>query len=114
MDATKKVMDLNVAIPCGLIINEILTNSFKYAFPNNRKGKISLLYSSRKVTGNKWKNTITVQDEGIGFPKNFKPEQMPTLGMQLISTLVEQIEGKLEVLKTKGAGMTLSFITEDE
>ncbi len=114
MDANKKVMDLNVAVPCGLIINEILTNSFKYAFPDNRKGKITLYYGSKKITGNKWENTITVQDDGIGFPKNFKPEEMPTLGIQLVSTLVEQIDGKLEILKTKGAGMTLSFVTEDE
>jgi two-component sensor histidine kinase len=113
LDSQHREMDLNLAVPCGLMINEMLTNSFKYAFPNNKKGIIQLTYKSRKITGNKWKNTITVEDNGKGFPKNFNPEKMPTLGMQLITTLTEQIEGKLEVMKIKGAGLSVSFITED-
>lgn len=113
IDASHKEMDINVAVPCGLMINEMLTNCFKYAFPNNKKGKIELTYHSKKVTGHKSKNTIIVKDNGIGFPKNMDPEKMPTLGMQLITTLVEQIEGKLEVMNQDGAGLLVNFITED-
>lgn len=108
-----RFLDINTAIPCGLMVNEILTNSFKYAFPKNKSGEITVSYESQKIKGNKRKNCISIIDNGVGLPKNFSLENSLTLGMQLITTLLEQIEGKMEIKNNKGTGFIVSFITED-
>lgn len=113
IEKTNRFMDINTAVPCGLIVNELLTNAFKYAFPKNKKGEIKLVYESVKSGKSKFKNTIKVMDNGVGLPKNFVPEELNTLGMQLVTTLVEQIDGKLSIEKIQGAGFVVSFVTDE-
>lgn len=114
IEKTFRFMDINQAIPCGLIVNELLTNSFKYAFPKNKKGEIKLMYTSEKSGKGKFKNLISVSDNGIGLPKDFDQKASLSLGMQLVTTLVEQIDGKLTIGKNQGAEFRVSFITEEE
>jgi PAS domain S-box-containing protein len=97
-------LSLDQAIPCGLIINELITNSLKYAFQNNKKGKIFLELSDKNG-----QITLVVGDNGIGLPKNFDINKTETLGLQLVSTLVEQIDGNIKLEKSKGIKYFITF-----
>ena len=90
-------------ISIGLIINEILSNSFKYAFPDNT-GQISIQLN-RSATDCK----MMVLDNGVGFPENFDIEKDAHLGMQLISMLSKQIEGTINMSKEQGIGYHITF-----
>jgi PAS domain S-box-containing protein len=83
----------DIAIPLGLIINELVSNSLKYAFPEGRKGFIYI--SIKKEDSNKYK--MVVGDNGIGLPQNFDFENTDTLGLQLVSSLVSQLNGEIEL-----------------
>ena len=89
---------LEKAIPIGLIVNELLTNAFKYAFPDETKGKISLIV---KDLGDD-EVQMVVTDNGPGFPSGFNPMTSDSLGFKLIQSIaVDQLSGKLEFPKTK-------------
>jgi two-component sensor histidine kinase len=81
----------DIAIPLGLIINELVSNSLKYAFPQGRKGLI--LISIKKIANNRYK--MIVGDNGIGFPKDFDIGNTNTLGLQLVTSLVSQLNGEI-------------------
>ncbi|MES2589847.1 MAG: histidine kinase dimerization/phosphoacceptor domain -containing protein [Bacteroidota bacterium] len=97
-------LSLDQAIPLGLIINEIITNSMKYAFDNMKKGKI---YLELKEKNNNI--TIVVGDNGIGLPKDFDINKSDTLGLQLVITLVEQLDGKIKLENKKGIKYFITF-----
>ena len=86
-------LDINRAIPCGLIINELVSNSLKHAFPDSSKGEITVEMRSDK----KEKYTLIVKDTGIGMPKELNIQKTETLGMQLVNDLTEQIDGTIEL-----------------
>ena len=90
-------------IPLGLIINEIITNSLKYAF-NSAKGEIEV-----KVTKLNDKVIIEVNDNGKGFPKDFDIDKDTNLGMQLIFLLAEQIGGTIKVNHENGVGYRITI-----
>ena len=79
-------LDVESAIPCGLIINELVSNSLKYAFPRGRAGEIYI--GLHLAEGDKF--TLTVKDNGIGLPKGMDFRKTESLGMQLVSMLTEQ------------------------
>ncbi|MBM4240901.1 MAG: PAS domain S-box protein [Euryarchaeota archaeon] len=90
-------LNIETAIPCGLIINELISNSLKYAFPGGMSGEIILeLHSDDK---NRF--TLTVSDNGVGFPEDIDFKTSKTLGMQLIYNLTRQLDGKIQVEKDK-------------
>src|SRR6202008_307216 len=93
----KLFLNLDTSIPCGLIINEIISNSLKYAFPGNRDG---IIFVNLKVVRNRVK--IEAGDNGVGIPAEIDIKQTQTLGLQLVDTLIEQINGSLELDRTKG------------
>lgn len=97
-------LNLDQAIPCGLIINELITNSLKYAFEGKNKGNIYL-----ELSDNKDKITLMVGDDGKGLPKNFDINQTETLGLQLVVTLVEQLDGNIRLEKKKGIKYFITF-----
>lgn len=99
------LLDLNRAIPCGLIINEIVSNSLKHAFPNNEKGKIWISLHVLK----KEKLSIQVMDDGIGLPKDLDFRNPSTLGLQLVNDLVRQISGSIKIDGRKGTRVNISF-----
>lgn len=98
------MLDINTTIPLGLILNELLNNSIKYAFPEGKKGTIKVVFS--KIDDY---FQLKVADNGIGFPENIDFKNPDSLGLQLINSLSEQIDGKINLNRTNGASVTISF-----
>ena len=98
-------LDIDILIPCGLIINEILTNSFKHAFNDREKAEINITIR-RLEAGN---IALTISDNGKGLPDGFDIADSTGLGLQLVNTLAEQIDGTLEIKSEKGAELKLVF-----
>lgn len=98
-------LNIDTAIPCGLIINELLSNSLKHAFPNQTKGLIKLDFKSHKDQ----KFILTVKDNGVGFPKDFNLEKKATLGLKLIKVLTQQLEGEIELNQDQGTEFKINF-----
>lgn len=95
---------LDQAIPCGLILNELVSNALKYAYPDKEKGKIVIqVFEENNLV------SLKVQDFGIGLPKNIKPEETETLGLSLVHTLVEQLDGELIVKTNEGTDFLIIF-----
>ncbi len=90
-------LDIDAAIPMGLIINELITNSLKYAFPAGQRGKISIEF--RRDDGHQM--TLLVRDNGVGLEKDLDFRNTRSLGLQLVNNLVDQLDGMIE-LDTKG------------
>jgi two-component sensor histidine kinase len=97
-------LDLEVAIPCGLIVNELITNSIKYAFSTQKKPVIHLSLKKEKNL-----ITLIVQDNGKGLPPKLDIRNSKSLGLQLVTSLVEQLDGKLKVESKTGAKFTITF-----
>lgn len=93
---TEVFLDLDRSIPLGLCINELITNSLKHAFPNGKKGLIEI---SLKIENNSLH--ISICDDGIGISNNVVLEQLPSLGMQLVFSLIEQLNGTIELDRTE-------------
>ena len=98
-------LSIDMALPLGLIVNELITNAFKYAFPDGRNGVISLNLVS--VPDDKY--CLSVSDNGVGLTENFTFENPTTMGSTIISILVAQLEGKLSVSNQNGACFQLVF-----
>lgn len=95
-------LGINQAIPCGLMVNEIITNSFKHAFPSQKTGTITI---SMKCVDNKV--TLMVSDNGVGMEENLEISE--STGMELIRTLSTQLKGKVEIEKQEGVTFTIVF-----
>jgi PAS domain S-box-containing protein len=100
-------LDINKAIPCGLIVNELVSNSLKHAFPDNKKCNIQI----HLHTGNNGDIRLLVSDDGIGFAKDVNIQKPDSLGLQLVNDLVEQLEGTLKLDLTSGTSYEISFST---
>jgi two-component sensor histidine kinase len=98
-------LDITHAIPLGLIINEAITNAIKYAFPNNRKGNVTL--SLKSAEGDNYE--LIIKDNGIGLSPDFKPELSQTLGMVLMRGLSSQLGGDIKVINSTGVQVNLLF-----
>jgi two-component sensor histidine kinase len=100
-------LTVNHAITCSLIINEILTNSFKYAFPQSWTGKPEVKIAMNKNIDNEVK--IKINDNGIGIPENTTPENTDTLGLTLIFNLIKQLNGNIKLFREKGTEFQIFF-----
>ena len=99
-------LDVNVAIPCGLIINELITNSLKYAFRDCTEGKIIIKMEHDLYSG----YSMIVKDTGSGLPKDFNVNKTRSLGMRLVYLLSEdQLEGKVTINTGKGTEFIIKF-----
>ena len=98
-------LDINTAIPCGLILNELVTNIFKYAFPDKRKGTLQIVFSHKK----EGKYQLIVHDNGIGLPWNMDIEKVESLGLQLVQMLTKQIDGVLKINRNDGTRFQITF-----
>jgi PAS domain S-box-containing protein len=97
-------VDINQAVPCSLIINEMLTNSLKYAFPIGEKGEISIDFTTDS------KNYILkYHDSGIGIPEGISFERTESLGMKLIYGLTQQLNGTVELMRGEGTTFVVTF-----
>ena len=84
----KKVFQCRSAIPCGLIVNELITNYLKHAIPDNINGEITI--DLLKIDD---KYVLNIDDNGVGFPDNIDYKNTESLGLQLVTSLVDQIDG---------------------
>lgn len=109
IDVDSIYLSTDLAIPLGLIINELVSNSLKYAFPDGRKGKISL----KVKPCNDGKIKLLVTDDGIGLPENFDIEQITSLGLQLVRSLVNQLNGEIILNGKDGTQFEIIFSKED-
>ncbi len=110
--------DMNTIIPLGTMINEIVSNSLKYAFHGRDKGEIQIEIHREKnwenikdITENS-KNTtfvLTVSDNGIGIPENLNIEELDSLGLHLVTALVNQLGGELKLKRRNGTEFTIRF-----
>jgi two-component sensor histidine kinase len=98
-------LDIDTAIPCGLILNELLTNAFKYAFPADQVGEVEVALSADAAQG----VTLVVRDTGIGFPEGLDFRHTDSLGMQLVCLLTEQLDGTVALARQGGTTFTLTF-----
>lgn len=105
IDIKDILLDVNAAIPCGMIINELVSNSLKYAFPKGAKGEIYIGLHSAEAG----KLTLTVKDDGVGLPKDMDFRKAESLGMQLVIMLTEQLDGTIEVDVRKGTTFKITF-----
>jgi PAS domain S-box-containing protein len=105
LDVKNVHLDVKRAIPCGLIITELVSNTLKHAFLNGRKGKIAVVMHPNK--GKRY--TLIVSDNGIGFPEELDFRKTKSLGMKLVVDLVKQIGGTIDLSKEKGTEFKIVF-----
>ncbi|MFY9639234.1 MAG: histidine kinase N-terminal 7TM domain-containing protein [Methanobacterium sp.] len=101
------MLDINTAIPLGLIVNELVSNSMKHAFPNDRKGKIDIEFKLEDGI-----YSMIVSDNGVGFPKDYDLEVSDSLGLRIVNSLTEQIDGQIELERTNGTRYIIKFKEE--
>jgi PAS domain S-box-containing protein len=98
------ILNMDTAVPCGLIINELITNSIKHAFKGLKSGKIYI-----KLQSDDGCFTLIVGDNGIGFPADVDVKNPQKLGLQLVKSLTDQLEGKIEFNGINGAEFKINF-----
>lgn len=98
-------LPMDTAVPCGLILNELVSNAFKHAFSDGRTGRINISFSN-DGSGN---YHLVVADNGTGLPPHFDYRQATSLGLQLVNTLVTQLEGSLLIESQSGTKITVIF-----
>ena len=99
------VLDINKAVPCGLIINELISNALKHAFPEGRKGEIAVGFHPDGDD----RLALIVSDDGVGFPEDLDISNAKTLGLQLISILADQLKGTLKIERDSGTVFKITF-----
>lgn len=108
-------MDVNVedisigidqAVPCALILNELISNALKYAYPEDRKGILYISFSFDEITEI---YHLQIRDDGVGIPKEFEERKGGSLGMTLVNALVKQLYGTLDIANDNGSMFTIEF-----
>lgn len=107
--ADKISLGIDDAIPCGLIINELMVNTFKYAFPGGKNGTLTIRMQLLKNGNYK----LVISDNGIGLPGEIDWQNPPTFGLNLVQMLVQQLQGQIKVSGTGGTKFTITFPAED-
>ena len=105
-------LDVDLAIPCCLIINELVTNSLKYAFPNKQSGEINIAIKRNGAADDHSgaaQYILVVGDDGVGFPPHIDYLNTVSLGMQLVLTFVEQLGGTINMDNNRGTTFTIRF-----
>ena len=96
--------DVDTAIPCGLIVNELITNCLKHAFPGDDKGEICI-----ELLKTDDKHVLNVKDNGVGFPEDIDFKNTKSLGLQLVNNLVSQVDGTIELDGSNGSSFNIIF-----
>ena len=104
-DLQPLMLDLDKAIPCGLILNELVSNALKHAFPGGRAGRVEV---SSALDGTKVR--IALADDGVGFPSAHHQGSDSGLGMELVQVLIGQLDGSLERTTSPGSTGTTYLI----
>lgn len=126
MDIEENILfDVETAVPLGIIINEIFSNSLKYAFPDSNSGDICISLLRGETESNNWnekKNQglekdsrfiLSVSDNGVGIPETFDLEKSESLGLQLIYVLIDQLDGKVKLNRNNGTEFKIEFAAHE-
>jgi len=108
VDVENVFLTVDTAIPCGLVINELVTNALKYAFRGRESGNVHIRLA-REGEG----YLLSVADDGIGLPGGIDPDTAESLGLQLVNTLTRQLGGTLAVTRDNGTQFTLAFVEQE-
>ena len=103
--AQSDVMGLDQAIPCGLIVNELVSNALKHAFPEGKTGEIQVRFH----TYDRDRYILVVEDSGVGFPEDLDFRETDSLGLQLVLSLTNQLDGVIEMDRDAGTRFTIRF-----
>jgi PAS domain S-box-containing protein len=107
VDADQVALDIDTAIPCGLLVNELVSNALKHAFPDGREGLISV--EMRCVADHEVR--LIVRDNGVGLPPGLNYRNTESLGLQLINSLAHQLNGSVELLDGPGTAFAVKLAT---
>ncbi|NOQ73184.1 MAG: hypothetical protein GQ574_14350 [Crocinitomix sp.] len=100
-------ISLDLALSCGLILNELISNSIKYAFPKNHPQNDTLIQAIISESNDSY--TMTVSDNGVGLPKDFSLSEQNSIGFEIILALVDQIDGTIDLKTEVGKGTSISI-----
>lgn len=121
MDLEENILlDMDTAIPLGIIVNELISNSLKYAFPDRENGEIQIKFHKKGENGSiieeskneGYKSTsfiLTISDNGVGISEDLDIKELDSLGLQLVTFLVDQLDGELELKKSNGTEFIIRF-----
>lgn len=101
---------IDTAIPCGLIINELISNSLKYAFSAGQTGEINIHFFSETEDC----YTLIVQDNGSGFPIDLDFRNTKSLGLQLVCSLTKQLHGTIDLERDRGVAFKITFAEQKQ
>ena len=109
------LFDMDTGVPLGMVVNELVSNSLKHAFIGRDKGEIRIKLH-REESRNEGKSTnfiLTISDNGVGIPENLNIGDLDSLGFQLVTTLVDQLDGEFKLKRNNGTEFTMRFtVTE--
>ena len=119
LDLEEKIFfDMDTAVPLGIIVNELVSNSLKHAFIGRDEGEIQIKLCREGIqTKTKQKSTAFRSDsfrQRLGIPENLEIEDLDSLGMQLVTTLVDQLDGELELKRNNGTEFTMRFMVTEK
>ncbi|WP_231591861.1 histidine kinase dimerization/phosphoacceptor domain -containing protein [Methanosarcina sp. WH1] len=109
--------DMDTAIPLGITVNELVSNSLKHAFTGRDKGNILIKLCKEEISCNTHKSlfSLTISDDGKGLPEDLELKSAESLGLQLVNILVDQLDGKIELKRNNGTQVTIRFmVTEND
>jgi PAS domain S-box-containing protein len=116
MDLEENVLfNMDIAVPLGIIVNELVSNSLKHAFTDRDKGEIQIkLHREESEDCKSASFILTISDDGVGIPENLDIENLESLGMQLVISLVDQLDGEFKLKRNNGTEFTMRFtVTEN-
>ena len=105
VDAEEVVLNVEVGIPCGLILNELISNALKHGYPEGRTGTIRV-YAHSEAPG---QIVVGVRDDGVGLPGDVNPERASSLGLTLVRQLTRQLRGKMVLTRSEGTDIQIAF-----
>ncbi|MBN2159241.1 MAG: PAS domain S-box protein [Spirochaetes bacterium] len=105
IDVRDVYLGIDAAVPCAMIINELVSNSLKHGFPGDRAGEIVVGLAKNAGDG----YTLTVSDNGVGMPERVEGKESASLGMQIVASLTRQIKGAIDVSGQGGTRVTITF-----
>ena len=109
LDLQPVLLPINTAIPCGPILNELVSNALKHAFEGRNGGKVTISLAENE----KRRVRLGVRDSGVGLPNGFQFREAKSLGLRLVQMLAYQLQASLDVTSEKGMQFTLKFMSQN-
>jgi PAS domain S-box-containing protein len=108
IEAAEVLLPINAAIPCGLVVNELISNALKHAFPAGRRGEIRIELAPEPDG----RAMLSVSDDGVGIAEDYDLTRTTTLGLQLVALLTDQLGGEIEIQRSNPTRFILRFPIE--